>query len=308
MIGLFALSLFSLIFKEKKKKKLSIFFMGTGCSNGVPQVSCLTNPLYTCLTCKDAIRPNSKNKRRNTSIMIQKYQNDQIKNILIDWFFYFFNFCGKFFYHSAVDWFPKYNIQQIDAVVITHNHIDSFGGLDDLRDFSKNEPIKIHLQKKDLDALSISQPYLVNSSLASGSGFVPKLQFFPFFSNKFEINGILFESIPVYHGGDYLCMAYKFENIVYMSDVSEIPKNVYPLLMNLDILILDTLAIEPSKEFNQHKKSHLFLKDALEYIEIFKPKKTYLIGMCHRMNHDEINERLPENVELAYDGQMINIY
>jgi phosphoribosyl 1,2-cyclic phosphodiesterase len=105
-----------------------IIFLGTGTSEGIPIVSCLINENKNCFVCKDAyMNKNSKNKRRNTSIMIRIHTLDdkkKYKNIMID--------CGKFFWQSAMEYFPKYNIDSIDAILLSHFHVDACYGIDDL--------------------------------------------------------------------------------------------------------------------------------------------------------------------------------
>ena len=105
------------------KIKKELIFLGTGTSEGVPRVSCLTNN-SGCIVCNDAIKPNSKNRRYNTSVVIKISSIDFEKNILID--------AGKFFYQSAIKWFPKYKINTIDGLILTHAHQDAAGGFDDL--------------------------------------------------------------------------------------------------------------------------------------------------------------------------------
>lgn len=77
-----------------------IVFMGTGTSEGIPRVSCLTNPSKKCPVCTKAVEPGNKNRRLNTSILIRYPGPSGRRNILID--------AGKFFYHSAIRWFPAY--------------------------------------------------------------------------------------------------------------------------------------------------------------------------------------------------------
>lgn len=98
-----------------------IIFVGTGTSEGIPRVSCLTDPMKTCPVCTKALEPGSKNRRLNTGLLIRYPRHSGTCNILID--------VGKFFYHSALKWFPTYGIRTIDAVLITHSHADAIGGL-----------------------------------------------------------------------------------------------------------------------------------------------------------------------------------
>ena len=99
------------------QKKGNLIFLGTGSSDGIPRVSCLTNPEKICKVCESAKNPESKNRRRNTSIAIKTDRNYKQKNIIID--------AGKTFWDSAIKFFPKNNIRNIDEIVITHAHADA---------------------------------------------------------------------------------------------------------------------------------------------------------------------------------------
>lgn len=79
-----------------------IIFIGTGTSEGIPRVSCLTNPIKTCPVCSKATDLGSKNRRLNTSLLLRFFSPSGKWNILID--------AGKFFYHSALRWFPAYGV------------------------------------------------------------------------------------------------------------------------------------------------------------------------------------------------------
>jgi len=132
---------------------------------------------------------------------------------------------------------------------------------------------------------------------------------------KFTINDIEIEQFEVFHGPKYMCSAFKFYNIAYLSDVSEIPDKVRPHLENLDLLIIDCLArrlkIEPNKNY---ALSHLLLDNSIEEVRKLKPKKALFVGMCHVIEHHQLNEELALlreseglDIELAYDSMCIDV-
>uniref|UniRef100_A0A453KPN9 Metallo-beta-lactamase domain-containing protein n=1 Tax=Aegilops tauschii subsp. strangulata TaxID=200361 RepID=A0A453KPN9_AEGTS len=86
--------------EHEEPRKSELIFLGTGTSEGVPRVSCLTDPSKTCPVCIKAVEPGNRNRRRNTSILLRHVTPSRTSNILID--------AGKFFYHSALEWFPAF--------------------------------------------------------------------------------------------------------------------------------------------------------------------------------------------------------
>ncbi|CAI7732529.1 unnamed protein product [Closterium sp. NIES-53] len=214
-----------------------IIFVGTGTSEGIPRVSCLTNPDKICPVCEAATQPGNHNRRRNTSLLIRHRtqggaDGPVIRNILID--------AGKFFYHSALQWFPYHNIRHIDAVLITHSHADAIGGLDDLRDWTNNvqDDIPVFASHRDLTVMEKTHYYLVDtSSLIPGTA-VSALHFHAIDSSPFHVHGLQVTPLPVWHGANYLSFGYRFGDVCYISDVSAIPESTYPLLDNCKLLIL----------------------------------------------------------------------
>jgi len=96
-------------------------------------------------------------------------------------------------------------------------------------------------------------------------------------------------------------LGYRFENIVYLTDVKIVPKESLIHFNNVDTLVVNALR-------NEEHYSHFTLKEALDFIEKVKPKKAYLTHVSHLLGfHDEIEEELPENVHLAYDGLNLKI-
>ena len=197
--------------------KSRIIFLGTGTSEGVPRVSCLTNPASQCKVCPDAIKKGSPNRRRNTSILIQRQlANGQTNNIVID--------AGKFFYEAAIQWFPKFKVECIDALVITHAHADAIGGLDDLRDWTNNtqESLPIYLRDPDYKQVQSLFYYLVDRTKKTGGGGVAKLNFKSINKSPFTIDGLPIIPLPVEHGKNREVFGYRFGPVSYISDASAI--------------------------------------------------------------------------------------
>ncbi|CAN1218141.1 Putative hydrolase C777.06c [Linum perenne] len=274
-----------------------IIFMGTGTSEGIPRLSCLTNPLKKCEVCSKATEPGNKNRRLNTSILIRYPGPGGTRNILID--------AGKFFYHSVLQWFPAYGLRTIDAVIITHSHADAIGGLDDLRDWTNNvQPcIPIYVAPRDFEVMKKTHYYLVDTSVVTPGAAVSDLQFNIINEEPFVVNDLKFTPLPVWHGKAYRSLGFRFGNVCYISDVSDIPDETYPLLEDCDLLIMDALRPDRSSS------THFGLPRALDEVRKIKPRRTLFTGMMHLMDHEKVNEYLMKlmeteglDVQLSYDG------
>ncbi|KAJ1938581.1 hypothetical protein FBU59_004395, partial [Linderina macrospora] len=175
-----------------------IIFLGTGTSGCIPNIPCITSDNPDCTVCKYSLTPEgAKNQRRNTSLLIRIDHDDgRERNIVID--------CGKTFYESAVEVFIKHNVKTIDAVLLTHGHADAILGLDDLRQWtmSFNTSIPVYVAQETLDTVASAFPYLVDTSMATGGGQVPMLDF-RVIKNPYVplvIEGIEVQPLEVEHG------------------------------------------------------------------------------------------------------------
>ncbi|KAJ3772840.1 beta-lactamase-like protein [Lentinula raphanica] len=185
-------------------------FLGTGTSSSIPHVDCLTRPPYDpddptskppCRTCLSTLTPEGKkNIRRNTSAVVRtKARDGRDVTIVID--------AGKTFQAAAVEWFPKYGLRSIDALLITHAHADAMNGLDDLRGWTLGKSIQSHIDvyvsQATFTEVQRSFPYLVSKEFASGGGDVPDFVWH-IIDDKvpFEINdtGVWVTPFLVHHG------------------------------------------------------------------------------------------------------------
>ncbi|PIL26300.1 hypothetical protein GSI_12056 [Ganoderma sinense ZZ0214-1] len=183
---------------------VELIFLGTGPSATLPHVDCLTAPpgAKPCRTCLSTLTPEGrKNKRRNTSAVLRvRGQDGQPKTIVID--------VGKSFLPAATEWFPKYGLRHIDAVLLTHAHADAMNGLDDLRGWTLRGAIQphidIYLSAETFIEVKVTFPYLVQKEFATGGGDVPEFRWHPCIIDRepFEIGdtGITVKPFAVPHG------------------------------------------------------------------------------------------------------------
>ena len=94
---------------------------------------------------------------------------------------------------------------------------------------------------------------------------------------------------------------YRIKDFAYLTDVKTISDLELKKLRGLDTLVINALRFEPHP-------SHLNVDEAIEIIELLKPKKAYFTHISHNMGfHEEVCKKLPKNVSLAYDGLVLKI-
>ena len=278
--------------------KSRIVFLGTGTSEGIPRVSCLTNPDSNCLVCPDAVKPGSPNRRRNTSLLIQrKFSDGRTSNVVID--------AGKFLYESAIQLFPKFDVRTIDALVITHAHADAVGGFDDLRDWTNNaqESLPIYLREVDLGVVEQLFYYLVDRNKQTGGGGVAKLSFDTIDSTPFKADGLELTPLPVEHGKNWESFGYRFGDVSYISDASAISEKTADLVRGSEILVLD--ALRPARTHG----THFTVEEAIDQARRLGVKRTLLVDGTHDIDHVPVNDELAKlkdseglDIQYAYDG------
>eukprot|EP00741_Cyanophora_paradoxa_P010924 tig00020553_g10561.t1 len=291
-----------------------LVFLGTGVSRGLPWVTCLTKKPPTCKTCCLATLPGNKNRRRNISTLIRYAHPDgRHRNIVID--------IGKEFRQSALEWFPKYGVDRIDAILLTHAHADAMNGLDDLRDWTDIQGfIPVYLRREEMKEIQDRFPYLVASGVIKGSGAVSSLTYHLLDDEQgnlspVDIEGLMVTPLRVKHGkcptGDYYSLGFKFGEVLYVSDANDIPPETRAIMeagWEGGVYVVD--ALYESFQF----VSHWSLEQAIGECRRMRPRLCLAVGMLHELEHEETNARLarelgPEGLrmELAYDGMRLPV-
>jgi phosphoribosyl 1,2-cyclic phosphate phosphodiesterase len=259
---------------ESIKKQLTITFLGTGTSQGIPMIAS-NHPV--CLS------KNLKDKRLRSSILVSW---DDV-SYTVD--------CGLDFRQQML----RENIQSLDGVFFTHEHADHIGGLDDLRPFCyKIGEMPIYLNQRTLESLEKRFEYIF--SLENKYPGAPSVLPNVVHKNSFVVNGLAVTPIEVFHG-NLPITAYRFGDVAYLTDVKSVSEEEKQKLQNLDVLIVNALRIE------KHP-THFNLEEALEFVADVRPKKAFFTHISHRLGfHDEVSKSLPDNVSIAYDGLKITV-
>jgi len=249
-------------------------FLGTGTSQGVPIIGC---------NCPVCCSDDPKDKRLRSSLLIRSDKT----NIVID--------SGPDFRQQML----RENINKLDAVVFTHEHIDHIAGLDDVRPFNyiSDKPMEIYAEKRVLNAIRRSFFYIFDNNDYPG---IPRLNLNAVSENPFYINEIKINPIRVLHC-KLPILGFRINDLAYITDASFISREELLKLKGVKILIINALRI-------QKHISHFSLSEAIEIIKECAPEQAYLTHISHKMGlNEKTNSILPENIKLAFDQQKIFI-
>lgn len=260
-----------------------ITLLGSGTSTGVPILGC------KCRVCQSN---DLRNKRFRTSAIIETTTN---KKILID---------------ASPDLrtqLLKHKIEEIDAVIITHDHADHTHGMDDLRPFgfNKSSPILVHSDASAAKDLKRKFPYIFDrdqyfQNKAILGGGIPLLDLKIVEPGMVKILDSDFELFALPHGHEDT-FGIRHGKMAYLTDCRSIPEPVIESLSNaaLDILFIDCLKATPHQ-------THLHIDLTVEYISRIKPKKAVLIHMGHEWDYleliSDLKKRGVKNTFPAIDG------
>lgn len=244
-------------------------FLGTGTSQGVPMIGC------NCEVCRST---DSRDKRLRSSVYVE---HEGLK-ILVD--------AGPDFREQML----REGIASVDAILLTHNHKDHTGGLDDIRAFNylEKKATQIYCEKYVEDSLRMEYSYAFAENKYPGA---PEWDVHIIDSNPFTIKGV--EIVPI-RGRHYKLpvLGYRFGNIAYCTDMNHIPEEEFEKLKGLDHFIINTVR-------RGHHISHFSLEAALEIAARVGAKHTWLTHLSHQLpTHSVLTGEMPEGVLPAYDG------
>ena len=253
---------------------MKLTILGAGSSAGTPAVGC------TCATC---LSSDPRNKRTRCSSIIT-FDDGHV--ILID--------TSPDLRLQAL----RENLHRVDAVLYTHTHADHLHGIDDLRAFCQLNRCQIPLYSYPEAISHIREKFGYTLREPSNFWDLPVLAAHVV-DAPFDIHRHQVIPIPVMHGKIRI-NAYRIDNFVYMTDVSEIPETTFESLQGVDLMLIDCLRETPHP-------THVSVSQSLALIERIGAKRNVLIHMTHELEYHALTARLPANVEVGYDGMQLDV-
>lgn len=252
--------------------KAKLTFLGTGTSQGVPMIGC------KCEVCKSA---DPRDKRLRSSVLVD-YMG---KRLLVD--------AGPDFRQQML----RADVSHIDAILLTHNHKDHTGGLDDVRAFNYLEKAatQIYCEKYVEDSLRMEYSYAFAENRYPGA---PEWNVHIIDEKPFSIEGV--EIIPI-RGKHFTLpvLGFRFGNIAYCTDMNHIADEEFEKLQGLDHFIINCVR-------RGRHISHFSLEGALAVAERVGAKRTWLTHLSHQLpSYEDLLSELPSGVRPAHDGLIL---
>lgn len=255
-----------------KSTALTIQFLGTGTSTGIPMIGC---------DCPVCISTNTKNKRLRTSVLVQSE-----------------NTC------LVIDTTPDFRYQmlrskttELDAVLFTHPHKDHIAGLDDIRAFNffSGATMNIYANALTEEAIRRDFYYAFSDNRYPGT---PELHMNTIGEEIFYVGDLAIQPIQVMHHRMPVT-GFRIGDFTYITDANYIEATELEKIKGSKVLVLNALRKE------KHL-SHFTLQEAIDTAALTGVPSVYFTHISHQLGlHETINESLPTHVQLAYDGLTI---
>ena len=257
--------------------ELTITFLGTGTSLGVPVIGC------ECAVCTST---DPRDKRTRSSIYVESPECSWVVDT------------GTDFRAQCL----REKIRKVDAVVYTHSHTDHIMGFDDLRAYCfSGRPMPIYASADTMRDLQRVFLFAFNGENRFPGYIVPEPHTV---AEPFQLGATELTPLPVKHGramvNGYLISRRGERLVAYLSDCKEVPDDVLAKIVETKILIIDALRRKPHP-------THMNIAEALAIREKVRPQQTWFTHLCHELGHAETERALPGGVRIAYDGMKTNV-
>jgi phosphoribosyl 1,2-cyclic phosphate phosphodiesterase len=262
---------------------LKFTILGCGSSAGVPR------PALGWGACDPK---NPKNRRRRTSLLIERHGNGGATRVLIDTS----PDLREQLIDADVDW--------LDGVFYSHEHADHTHGIDDLRSLFIKQRQRLDIYMDAHTAKVMRDRFGYCFQAPPGSEYPPIAT-----EHRLKVGhpiavtgqGGTITALPLLQEhGDIASHAFRFGKFAYSCDLSSMPAETAEALAGLDVWVVDAL------RYRQHP-SHFSVADALSWIERLKPRRAILTNLHADLDYEVLRKELPPHVEPGFDGLTVSL-
>lgn len=254
-------------------------FLGTGTSFGIPVIGC------DCAVCRS---PDPRNRRARHALLLEEGG----RRLLVD--------TPPELRLQLVD----AGVRTVDAVFLTHQHADHTHGLDDLRIFSMRagRALPVHVAAEFEEVLRQRFTYIWGREGAAEEWTaVPDLDLRPFEEgDTVRAAGLTLAPVALPHGSGR-SYGFRVGDLAVVVDAKSIPERAVRVLAGARVLVINALW------FGNPHPSHFNVDEAVEAARTLGVERAYLTHMSHRLDHAELEARLPEGIHAAHDGLQVDV-
>jgi phosphoribosyl 1,2-cyclic phosphate phosphodiesterase len=203
--------------------------------------------------------------------------------------------CGPDFRYQMI----RAGISRVDALLFTHEHRDHTAGLDDIRPFNylQEGALPVYLHPRVYQAFQGQFDYIFQPVSYPG---IPQIDWHLIDNEAFEIGGHVIRPVEVLHY-KLPVLGFVFDRFAYVTDANFISDKEKEKLKGMDVLVLNALRREAHI-------SHFTLAEAVALAKELGAKQTYFTHMSHQIGfHDDVCSELPDGIDLAHDGLVVEI-
>jgi phosphoribosyl 1,2-cyclic phosphate phosphodiesterase len=261
---------------------LAFTILGCGSSGGVPR------PALGWGACDPT---NPKNRRRRTSLLVERRNASGVTRVLID---------------TSPDLREQLlaaDVDGLDGVLYTHEHADHTHGIDDLRAIAihRRALVNVHLDEATANVVKARFGYCFETP--PGSEYPPILaehRIEPGRGIIIDGSGGTITALPfVQEHGDIVSLGFRFGALAYSCDLKRLPADSIAALAGIDVWIVDALRHAPHP-------SHFSVAEALDWIGRVKPRRAILTNLHSDLDYEALRASLPAHIEPAFDGMRID--
>lgn len=258
---------------------MTLTFLGTGTSFGVPVIGC------SCPNCTSA---DPRDRRTRHGALIATGDG----NLLIDTP-------------------PELRLQllacgidRVDAVWYTHLHADHLHGIDDVRIFSTRGrgALPTYVPEEMRSELVARFPYIFDERVKVAPGTTrPRLALDTYAEGVARrVVGIDVIPFRVPHGPED-AFGFRAGALGYVTDAKRLPGPAREILRGVEVLVLNALWI------GFPHPTHFNVEEAVAAAREIGAERTYLTHLTHKVGYRELANWLPDGIEPAFDGLVVEV-